>query len=67
MFSQEGVDASGNPKKYSDFTDPKEAIDNGEFIPNICLNAVTGEGWFAGKNIVFNKDGSGYVGNKIIE
>ena len=54
MFSQDGVNASGNPKKYSDFTNPKEAIDNGEFIPNICLNAVTGEGWFAGKNIVFN-------------
>ena len=44
MFSQEGVDASGNPKKYSDFTDPKLAIGNGEFIPNICFNAVTGEG-----------------------
>ena len=67
MFSQEGVDASGNSKKYSDFTDPKLAVGNGEFIPNICLNAVTGEGWFAGKNIVFNKDGSGYVGNKTIE
>lgn len=44
-----------------------EQIENGVWIPNICFNAVTGEGWFAGKNIVFNKDGSGYVGNKTIE
>lgn len=44
MFSQEGVDASGNPKKYSDFTDPKEAIANGTFKPNVLFNSVTGAG-----------------------
>jgi hypothetical protein len=52
MFSQEGVDASGNPNKYSDFTDPKEAIANGAFKPNILFNSVTGE--MSGNNVIIN-------------
>lgn len=52
MFSQDGVDASGNPKKYSDFTDPKEAIANGTFKPNVLFNSVTGE--MSGNNVTIN-------------
>lgn len=52
MFSQDGVDASGNPKKYSDFTDPKLAIANGTFKPNVLFNSVTGE--MSGNNVTIN-------------
>lgn len=52
MFSQDGVDANGNPKKYSDFTDPKEAIANGTFKPNVLFNSVTGE--MSGNNVTIN-------------
>jgi hypothetical protein len=38
-------------------------IENEVWIPNIGFNAVTGEGWFAGKNISFKKDGSAKIGN----
>lgn len=52
MFSQEGVDASGNHKKYSDFADPKAAIANGTFKPNVLFNSVTGE--MFGNNVTIN-------------
>lgn len=42
-----------------------EKIENGIWIPNVLFNAVTGEGWFAGKKIQFNIDGSGSLGNGI--
>lgn len=42
-----------------------ERIANGIWIPNICFNAVTGEGWYAGKKIQFNSDGSGKIGTGI--
>lgn len=38
-------------------------IEVGSWVPNIGFNAVTGEGWFAGKKIHFNKDGSGVLGD----
>lgn len=44
-----------------------ERIENNIWIPNICFNAVTGEGWFAGKKIEFNEDGSGQLGNGIVK
>lgn len=52
MFSQNGVDAEGNPKRYDDFADPKEAIANGTFKPNILFNSVTGE--MSGNNVIIN-------------
>lgn len=58
MFSQEGVDDLGAEKTYNEFDDPKEAIKNGEFIPNICMNTVDGSAYFAGFTI--DKDGFSY-------
>lgn len=43
MFSQKGVDKSGNEVDYSDFEKPYESIINGDFVPNTCFNALTGE------------------------
>lgn len=40
-----------------------EKVENGIWIPNIGFNAITGEGWFAGKNISFKGDGSTKIGN----
>lgn len=42
-----------------------QRIENEIWIPNVLFNAVTGEGWFAGKKIQFNIDGSGSLGNGI--
>ena len=42
-------------------------IESGIWTPNICFNAVTGEGWFSGKKIEFNADGSGQLGNGIVK
>jgi hypothetical protein len=44
MFSQEGTD-NGGPATYEDYSeDIINAIVNEQFIPNVCINAVTGSG-----------------------
>ena len=63
MFSQEGVDVSGNLKKYSDFTDPKRAISNGTFKPNVLFNSVTGAGNL--KDVVVEKVNTHTIENGI--
>ena len=66
MFSQEGIDAGGSAT-YEDYSeDIINAIVNEQFIPNVCINAVTGAGWFSGKKFEFNSDGSGQLGDGII-
>lgn len=65
MFSQEGVTDDGFESRYDEWNDPAYEIANGYFIPNICFNAKTGDGWFARKKVNFNKDGSGYLGDSI--
>lgn len=42
-------------------------IESGIWTPNVCFNAVTGEGWFSGKKIEFNADGSGQLGNGVVK
>lgn len=59
MFSQKGVDDLGAEKTYNEFDNPKEAIENGEFIPNICMNTVDGSAYFAGFTI--DKNGFSYA------
>lgn len=49
LFSQHGVDASGNAS--NDYKNPN-------FIPHILIDWLNGSGWFAGKNIMFGKDNS---------
>lgn len=67
MFSQEGTNSSGETATYEDYSeDIINAIVNEQFIPNVCINAVTGSGWFSGKKFEFNSDGSGQLGNGII-
>lgn len=68
MFSQKGVDSSGNVRYYNNIDGNGtpvtiEAIENGTFIPNILLNFATGEVWFAKGNARFKEDGSIYVEN----
>lgn len=59
MFTQEGVDDLDAEKTYNEFADPNEAIKNGEFIPNICMNTVDGSAYFAGFTI--DKNGFSYA------
>jgi len=54
-----------NPE-YTDLVNKMSLYDkikNGVWIPNICLNQVTGEAWFAGNRVHFNADGSGDIVN----
>ena len=73
MFSQYGTwisalepDYIGKKLHYTDvleITKPLyRAIQNGSWLPYICFNARTGEGWFAGKRIHFDDSGELNIG-----
>lgn len=51
MFTQEGKDDLGNYMRYDEVDNPAKAIEERTFIPNICFNAVSGYGDFAGFKI----------------
>lgn len=51
MFSQTGKDEFGNSMRYDQVDDPAKAIEERTFIPNICFNAISGYGDFAGFKI----------------
>lgn len=53
----------GLVQDYVNRTGPAVAIEEGKFIPAALINAVTGESWFASKNVHFNSDGSGSIAN----
>ena len=62
MFSQEGICTDKRDDNYGDSVDYTymldkgplaQLIDSGSWTPNICFNAKTGTGWFAGKKILF--------------
>lgn len=58
MFSQEGIDASGNSTdKYQNFNPTDPFNENNSFIPQICINFKTGEAWFAHGLIHFSSNG----------
>ena len=77
VFSQSGVDKTGAPRNYTEFSEWSVgtmndgssrkgialAIETGEFIPNILLNAVDGSGKLAGGNISWNSNGTTLFGN----
>ena len=77
IFSQQGVDKTGAPRNYTEFSEWNVgtmndgssrkgialAIETGEFIPNILLNAVDGSGKLAGGNISWNSNGTTLFGN----
>lgn len=51
MFTQEGKDEYGNSMRYDQVDNPAKAIEERAFIPNICFNAISGYGDFAGFKI----------------
>lgn len=62
MFSQQGIDASGQiSTQYQNF-DP-ETPTGGTFTPNILFNFRTGAGHMAAGNILFETDGNIYTKN----
>lgn len=62
----ENIDESNVPED-SRRTGIAFAIECGDFIPNILLNAITGEAKFGGGTSVLRADGSGYLADGKIE
>lgn len=47
MFSQQGVDSSGNNvSNYEDFNPSNPMSNSNSFRPNVCINFKTGDAWF---------------------
>ena len=77
VFSQSGVDKTGAPRNYTEFSEWSVgtmndgssrkgialAIETGEFIPNILLNAVDGSGKLAGGNVSWDSNGTTFFGD----
>lgn len=65
MFSQQGIDKSGNiNSNYENFNSVEPYNSNNDFRPNICINFKTGEMWASQGNINFSNGDinlSGYI------
>lgn len=72
MFSQMGTLNGTSSNEYEEFyannwlssTDTNYVGDTTDkFIPNVVMNARTGDAWFGNKKIYLGSDGSGYLGS----
>lgn len=64
MFSQNGINANGDPTtgtEYQHFNHSNPYLETNAFRPNLCFNLVTGEAWFGAGAIHLYKDGTGAI------
>lgn len=69
MFSQNGIDANGDPlvdQEFKGFVHGDPYGENNPFRPNWCVNLKTGEQWLSAGKCYYAADGSGYVADGAI-
>lgn len=70
MFSQNGINASGNAvsgTEYINFNSSDPYNESNSFRPTWCVNLKTGQQWMGNGTCTFRANGSGYVANGAIQ